>query len=69
MVDLTVLGVGSTLGAGIYVLSGEVGRTIAGPAVILAFFIAAVSSILSGKCFDMAYLRMAKCQSYDAPDA
>ncbi|CAL8080374.1 unnamed protein product [Calicophoron daubneyi] len=50
-VDLTVSGVASTLGAGIYVVIGEVVRDSAGPAVVLSFLIAAISSILSGLCF------------------
>lgn len=49
--DLTSLGIGATLGAGIYVVSGQVAASIAGPAVIISFALAAITSILSGLCY------------------
>lgn len=53
-VDLISLGVGSCVGTGMYVVSGLVAKEMAGPGVIVSFIIAAVASILSGKCFGVA---------------
>lgn len=51
VLDLTFFGVGNTVGAGIFVLTGSVAATHAGPAVTLCFIIASVVCFFAGLCY------------------
>ncbi|MDT0438383.1 MULTISPECIES: amino acid permease [Streptomyces] len=49
--DLTVFGVGVIIGTGIFVLTGTVAKTNAGPAVALSFVVAGVVCALAALCY------------------
>jgi len=49
--SLTCFGIGSTIGAGIFVLTGVVAAEHAGPAVIISFILASIACALAGLCY------------------
>ena len=51
VVDLTMLGVGAIIGAGIFVLTGVAAAQHAGPAIVLSFVAAGIARVFAGLCY------------------
>ncbi|KAL8152403.1 hypothetical protein V2J09_010163 [Rumex salicifolius] len=51
VLDITAIGIGTTIGAGIYILVGTVAREFAGPALGFSFIFAALAAGLSAVCY------------------
>jgi APA family basic amino acid/polyamine antiporter len=49
--DVTVLGVGVIIGAGIFVLTGNAAATEAGPAIVLSFVLAGLVCVFAALCY------------------
>jgi APA family basic amino acid/polyamine antiporter len=50
-VHLTMLGIGAIIGAGIFVITGQVAADYAGPAVLISFVVAAFGCLFAGLCY------------------
>jgi len=51
LMNLTLLGIGSVIGAGIFVLTGTAAQMHAGPAIVLSFILSAFGCLLAGLCY------------------
>src|SRR5262245_11802740 len=50
-VQLTSLGVGAIIGAGIFVATGEAARHTAGPALMLSYVVAGITCVFAALCY------------------
>jgi APA family basic amino acid/polyamine antiporter len=50
-INLTTLGIGAIIGAGIFVLTGRAAAQYAGPAIVLSFILAGVACAFAGLCY------------------
>ena len=49
--NLTALGIGAVIGAGIFVLTGQAAAKYAGPAIVFSFVLAGVACAFAGLCY------------------
>src|ERR1700724_3671109 len=50
-VQLTSLGVGAIIGAGIFVATGAAARNVAGPALMLSYVVAGITCVFAALCY------------------
>src|SRR5579885_2803289 len=55
--DLTLMGIGAIIGAGVFVLTGIAAATKAGPAIVISYVIAGLASLFAA----LAYAELAAC--------
>ncbi|XP_071944373.1 cationic amino acid transporter 4-like [Antedon mediterranea] len=61
--DLVMVGIGNMVGSGIYVLTGEVVKHVAGPSVIVSYIIAGLVSLMAAICYSEFGARVPKTGS------
>src|SRR6185312_8225663 len=49
--NLTLLGIGAIIGAGIFVLTGTAAAQYAGPAVVISFILSGIACLFAGLCY------------------
>ena len=49
--NLTTLGIGAIIGAGIFVLTGQAAAQYAGPAIVISFIISGLACLFAGLCY------------------
>lgn len=49
--DLVAVGIGATVGSGVFVLTGFIAHTLSGPAVSCSWLLAGLAACLSGLCY------------------
>ena len=49
--NLTTLGIGAIIGAGIFVLTGQAAASYSGPAIVLSFVVSGFACALAGLCY------------------
>jgi basic amino acid/polyamine antiporter, APA family len=49
--NLTTLGIGAVIGAGIFVLTGQAAAQYAGPAIVLSFIVSGIACAFAGLCY------------------
>ncbi|KAK3731587.1 hypothetical protein RRG08_007666 [Elysia crispata] len=62
-IDITLLGIGHMIGAGIYVLTGTVVHDKAGPSAVISFLLAGLAALLSALCYAEFGARIPKAGS------
>ncbi|CAH1772753.1 unnamed protein product [Owenia fusiformis] len=61
--DISLIGIGSMVGSGIFVMSGTVVKNIAGPAAVVSFLIAGLAAVLAAFCYAEFASRVSKTGS------